>query len=300
MAAKSSAKAVLITGANAGLGKEVARQLALGSDFDRIYLGCRHAGRSNAAKADLERATNKTIFEVILMDLDDLDSVRAAIGHLGDGLHSLVMNASGACGSTPMARTADGVTEIFASNVLGHVVLLAGLITAKSLSNTAVYVGREAARRVPKLRIPRPTFADSSVDELVSAIDGSFFDHRKFASMLAYGQVKYLGALWMSALARKHPDLRLVTMSPGNTARTDALRSMGTVTRILMSRVLMPYVFHALHIGQTLENGAKRLVDAVTQDGFRSGVFYASAASAVIGPVVDQAEIVADFDDAEL
>jgi len=89
-------------------------------------------------------------------------------------------------------------------------------------------------------------------------------------------------------------------MSPGNTAGTDAMRSMGTVTRILMSRVLMPYVFHALHIGQTLENGAERLVCAVTQDGFRNGVFYASAASAIVGPVVDQAEIVADFDDAEL
>jgi hypothetical protein len=38
----------------------------------------------------------------------------------------------------------------------------------------------------------------------------------------------------------------------------------------------------------------------VTQDGVRSGVFYASAARAIIGPVVDQAEIVVDFDDAEL
>jgi hypothetical protein len=86
-------------------------------------------------------------------------------------------------------------------------------------------------------------------------------------------RTRYLGALWMSALARKHPDLRLVTMGPGNTARTDAMRSMGTFTRILMSRVLIPYVSHALHIGQALENGAKRLVDAVTQDGFRNGVF---------------------------
>ena len=38
----------------------------------------------------------------------------------------------------------------------------------------------------------------------------------------------------------------------------------------------------------------------MTQDGFRNGVFSASAASAIIGPAVDQAEIVADFDDAEL
>ena len=53
-------KAALITGANAGIGKEVARQLALRPDFSRIYLACRNQDRANTAKAELEAVTGRT------------------------------------------------------------------------------------------------------------------------------------------------------------------------------------------------------------------------------------------------
>ena len=141
----------------------------------------------------------------------------------------------------------------------------------------------------------RPAFADHSVAEFASVIDGSYFNQHKFNTFLAYGQVKYLGALWMSALARRHPDLRLLTVSPGNTAGTDALRDMGPLTRAVMNHFLLPYVLPALGRGHQLETGARRLVAGVTDDRLRSGVFYASAANKVTGPLVDQSEIVADF-----
>jgi hypothetical protein len=143
----------------------------------------------------------------------------------------------------------------------------------------------------------RPTFATRSVDEFASVIDGSFFHGRKVDPMLAYGQVKYLGALWMSALARRHPELRLLTVSPGNTAGTDALRDLAAVPRVIMQRVVMPYVGPMFGIAHPLEVGAKRLVDALVAGGLRSGGFYASAAKALTGPLVDQSTIVADFAD---
>lgn len=99
--AATSSKAVLITGANVGLGKEVAHQLAVNGGFDRIYLACRNTDSGRSAAADLESLTGKSMFTVVRMDLTDVDSVRSALSTLDGPLHSVVMNAGGTGGPTP-------------------------------------------------------------------------------------------------------------------------------------------------------------------------------------------------------
>jgi hypothetical protein len=245
----------------------------------------------------LEQLTGPSIFEIVIIDLSDLASVRAAAAAITRPLNAVVMNAGGTGGPTPASLTQDGVTDIVAQNLLGHVVLLEELIAAGSLTEVAVLVGSEAARGVPKMRIPRPTFSRSSAEEFASVIDGSFFAGQNSNVMLAYGQVKYLAALWMASMARRHPQLRFITMSPGNTAGTEALRDQPALLRIIARRLLLPYVAPALGIGHKLEIGAKRLVDAVTDTSLQSGVFYASAASTITGPVIDQAEITPEVHD---
>jgi NAD(P)-dependent dehydrogenase (short-subunit alcohol dehydrogenase family) len=291
-------KSVLITGANSGLGKDLARQLALRDDFGVIYLACRDLAKARAAAQDLVAVTGRSIFHVLNMDMRELDSVRRAVPAIEVPVDAVVMNAGGIGGPHPTALTPEGATEIFAANVLGHVVLLEELLAARALTEVAVLTGSEAARGVPKLRIPRPAFADGSVDEFASVIDGSFFgDHHKPNVRLAYGQVKYLGALWMAALARQHSRLRFITMSPGNTAGTQALRDLPAPMRVLAQRVLMPYLAPALGVAHKLEDGAQRLLMAVTDPALRSGAFYASKASALTGPVIDQADIIPELDD---
>ena len=71
-------KTVLITGANAGIGKEVARQLASRPEMARIYLACRNRDRATTAKAELEAETGRRIFEIVVMDVADLGSVAPA------------------------------------------------------------------------------------------------------------------------------------------------------------------------------------------------------------------------------
>ena len=72
-------KTVLITGANAGIGKEVARQLASRPEIARIYLACRNRDKATTAKAELEAATGRRIFDIVVMDVANLDSVRAGL-----------------------------------------------------------------------------------------------------------------------------------------------------------------------------------------------------------------------------
>jgi hypothetical protein len=200
------------------------------------------------------------------------------------------MNAGGVGGKTPMDLTADGVTTVFASNVLGHAVLLEGLLSEDRLGEVAVFAGSESARGVPKLRMKRPSFVSTSADELATVIDGSYFADRKTDRNLAYGQVKYIGALWMAYLARQHPDRRFITVSPGNTSGTEGPNDLGLPLR-LAARYVMPH----LGISHKLDVGARRLVDGVTDLTLSSGVFYASAANKLTGPLVDQADIFPDL-----
>ena len=282
-------KTVLITGANAGIGKDVARQLALRPEIARIYLACRNRDRAVTARAELETATGRSIFDIVVMDVADLGSVRAGLAAIDGSVDALVMNA-GVIGPQSMKLTADGVTTVFATNVLGHVVLLEGLLAEGRLGEVAVLVGSEAARGVPKLRMKRPSFVTTSADELATVIDGSYFAGRKADFNLAFGQVKYIGALWMAYLARQHPDRRFITVSPGGTTGTQAANDLK-----LPLRLAAKYVMPALGITHKLDVGARRLVDGVTDPTLSSGVFYASAANKVSGPLVNQAEISPDL-----
>jgi NAD(P)-dependent dehydrogenase (short-subunit alcohol dehydrogenase family) len=286
-------RSVLITGGNAGLGKETARLMALGGT-ERIYLACRNPEKAAAAKADLERSTSKSVFSVLILDVMDLDSVRDAVAALPEPVEAAILNAGGVGGGTPGALTRDGVTHVTAVNILGHAVLVEALIQAGKLTRAAVYSGSEACRGIPMLRMARPALKTSSVEEFVSVADGSFFGGR-FDNVVAMTLSKYMAALWMSSAARRHPELRLITMSPGGSAGS-TMSDAPALMRFVGTNLVQP-LMKAFGRYHDLETGARRYLAALSDPSLQSGVFYGSPYPGLTGSVVDQSTIFADIGD---
>jgi len=285
-------KSVLITGANAGLGKESARQLANKEGIEKIYLGCRNLKKAEAAKAELEQATGKKIFEIIQIDVSDVASVKAAVRKLNKPIDALVMNAGGMGGNQPFKTTSSGMIQMMAVNLLGHVVLAEELLSANKIKQVAIYAGSEASRGVPMMGMKRPKLASSSVEEFKSILDGSYF--KKKDGMVAYVHVKYVAAFWMSALARKYSAVKIVTVSPGGTSGTNVMEDLPQPMKFMFKTFgsrLMP-MMGMMH---ELPKGAKRYVDVLYEDEYKTGRFYASKAPVLVGELVDQATIFSDF-----
>ena len=100
--------------------------------------------------------------------------------------------------------------------------------------------GSEAARGLPKLRMKRPSFVSTSTDELATVINGTYFANRKPDFNLAFGQAKYIGALWMAYLARQYLDRRFITVSPGATTGTKATSGVALPLRVAAKYVMPP------------------------------------------------------------
>lgn len=115
----------------------------------------------------------------------------------------------------------------------------------------------------------------SSVDEFAAVLDGTYFG--EFDVTQAYGYVKYAATMWMLSMARKYPDIKFVVMSPGNTKGTLAPDNLPPAMKLMLKYFMMPVVFPLIGgMVHKLEVGAKRFVDGISDERYKSGVFYAS------------------------
>jgi NAD(P)-dependent dehydrogenase (short-subunit alcohol dehydrogenase family) len=120
-----SGKVCMITGANAGIGKRAANQLAkLGA---KVIIVCRNLTTGNKAAEEIVNETNNNNVQVLLGDLSSQKSIRTLVEnfhHEYDQLDVLIHNAANFDLSLKEPiLTEDGVETIFATNHLGPFLL---------------------------------------------------------------------------------------------------------------------------------------------------------------------------------
>ncbi|XP_028645698.1 retinol dehydrogenase 12 isoform X2 [Grammomys surdaster] len=166
-------KVVVITGANTGIGKETARELARRGA--RVYIACRDVLKGESAASEIRADTKNSQVLVRKLDLSDTKSIRA----FAEGFLAGVMMC-------PYSKTTDGFETHFGVNHLGHFLL------------TYLLLGRlkeSAPARVINL---------SSVAHLLGKI--CFHDlqsQKRYFSAFAYGQSKLANVLFTRELAKR-------------------------------------------------------------------------------------------------
>ena len=133
----------LVTGANTGIGRITARELARrGAD---VFLATRSLARTEPVLAEIAQLTGRPAAHWIELDLADLASVRACAERFlaaGRPLHLLVNNA-GLGGQRGLTR--DGLEMTFGVNHIGHF-LLTQLLRERLLASAPARVVTVASR----------------------------------------------------------------------------------------------------------------------------------------------------------
>jgi retinol dehydrogenase 12 len=154
-----SGRTFLVTGANTGIGRATAEELARRGG--RVFIASRSAAKGEAAVGAIRAATgNESVF-FLALDLADLESVRACAAAFlarGEPLHVLINNA-GVGGAHGL--TTQGFELMFGVHHLGHFALTQSLLCclADSAPSRIVNVSSDAhynARGIDFEAVRRP------------------------------------------------------------------------------------------------------------------------------------------------
>lgn len=198
-------KVAVVTGASAGLGIETARALAAAGA--RVMLVARNREKLQPVLQSLRTGVAGAQLDSALMDLADLDSVRATAVDIASRYPriNLLINNAGVM-ACPLARTTQGFELQFGTNHLGHFLFTALLVP--SLVEGAAEAGVDS--RVIALSSRGHQFSDVDFDD-------PNYRHREYNKWFAYGQSKTANALFALALdARcKARGVRAFAVHPG-------------------------------------------------------------------------------------
>jgi NAD(P)-dependent dehydrogenase (short-subunit alcohol dehydrogenase family) len=122
-----SGRVAVVTGANSGLGRVTALELA--RHGAEVVVACRSVEKGEACAAEIAAVASGPAPRVLELDLGSLDSIRAFAGELANERVDVLMNNAGVM-MTPRETTTDGFELQFGTNHLGHFALTGLLLDA--------------------------------------------------------------------------------------------------------------------------------------------------------------------------
>lgn len=178
-------RVVIVTGANSGIGKETAVDLARRGG--KIYLACRDIKRGEDALKEIKERSESQNVHLIQLDLSSMESIRQfskKYHELETQLHVLINNAG--VMAIPRATTKDGFEMQIGTNLMGHFLL----------TNLLLDLLKQSA--------PSRVVVVSSLFHWYGRINREDLNSEKsYWRWIAYGQSKLANILFTRELARR-------------------------------------------------------------------------------------------------
>ena len=246
----------MVTGANTGVGLEVARGLAgLGA---RVVLACRNTDAAAAARLDILRTVPDARIDLVHLDVSDLASVRACADELR-ATHPVIDILINNAGVMHQSRqvTVDGFEGDFGTNFLGPFALT-GLLLDRVLASDA---GRIVAVSSKTHRSGRIAFDDLQLE--TGFTQAAAYTQSKLAQLMAMFELqRRLEAVGSRAIA--------LAAHPGG-SRTSILREQpGSIRWVFNSR----FRYLTGWFTQGPDGGALPILRAATDPAATGGQFY--------------------------
>jgi NAD(P)-dependent dehydrogenase (short-subunit alcohol dehydrogenase family) len=223
-------RTVLVTGANTGIGRATATELARRGA--RVHVACRSLERARAVLDEITAAHGPETASFLELDLADLASVRAAaLAYIatGEPLHVLIDNA-GVAGQRGLS--ADGFEVAFGVNHLGHFLFTTMLldVLARSAPARVVVVSSDAhyqAKGIDFEALRRPTrsmtgLPEYAVSKLCNVLFAQELARRAGTGVTTYGLHPGVIAsdIWRRLPWPVEPLAKVFMRSPRQGART--------------------------------------------------------------------------------
>ena len=258
-------KTIIITGASSGLGLETVKKIAKNFKNYRIILACRNLQKANAKKEEIEKETQNKNLIVMQIDTSSLASVKNFVTNYKNSsfgkIYSLVCNA-GIAGTSKGERTKDGFDDIFATNHLGHFLLVNSLLSLME-ENGRILVVSSDMHNPPKMMSPNFNWIGA---EKLAKPDEEFSKSR-----LRYSYSKLCNVYFTYELKRRIGDKKLFVnaFNPGFMPETGLSGGKMTPERVKFVKEKLPE-----RIGD-LDKSSQALCDLITMEDFKAnGEFF--------------------------